>query len=104
MTRFAQQNVRQVVAESAILSEAIETMSTFQHAKPRGLRRLIALIWALFANLWLTAGSLEAEEFGLFTHARVSGDDIENIDHPTSEVGDVVIPEEIEAPPVTSIR
>ena len=51
---------------------------------------------------YLSAAPLLADQFGLFTY-RVVGDTVEITDYPTTEVGGVDIPAEIDGKPVTSI-
>jgi hypothetical protein len=58
--------------------------------------------WAIIAALWLSAGSLSAEQFVLFTY-QVIGDEIEITDHPAVVGGSIEIPADIDGMPVTSI-
>ncbi|MGI9241954.1 MAG: hypothetical protein ACR2RV_14220 [Verrucomicrobiales bacterium] len=73
-------------------------MTKFHQYRSRGLRRLGAVLWALFANLWLTAGSLEAQEYGLFSY-RVFDDTVEITVCPTRTLGSVYILTEIDGCP-----
>ncbi len=74
-----------------------------RQAAPQSGRSRIGVPWAiLVALLCASAGSLEAEQFGLFTY-RVVDNTVEITDYPTSADGSVEIPAEIDGYPVTSI-
>jgi hypothetical protein len=59
-----------------------------------------AVVACLFCQL---ASSVHAEEFGLFTYTVIGGTTIEITDYPTSEIGEVSVPDEIDSKPVTSV-
>jgi len=49
------------------------------------------------------ASSVHAEQFGLFTYTVIGGSTIEITDYPTGAIGAVIVPEEIDSKPVTSV-